>query len=210
MTAILGRKIGMTVKFDDGGKQVPLTVIQAGPCKVLQQKTAERDGYQAAVIGFEEVEGSKLKNRSLLGMFKKLGTPVYKVVREFRGLDAEAGSDLKVDGFSAGDNLQIEGVSRGKGWASAVKRWHFSTGRNSHGGKFVRALGGTGMCEFPGRVFKGRKMSGRMGGDKVTTRGIEVIDIIPEDNLLIVKGPVVGGENGLLKITKIGEAKKAA
>lgn len=202
MSGILGRKVGMTVKFADNGEQLPVTVIHAGPCKVVSLRTEEKDGYKAAVVGFEQIEGAKVKNRAVLGNFKKAGTPVYKVLKEFRNLEAEAGSDLTVEQFKAGDRLTISGTSRGKGFASAIKRWNFSRGRETHGGNFNRAIGGTGMCEFPGRVFKGKKMPGRMGNDKVTRKNIEVIDVIPEENLLIVKGPITGGENGLLTIQK--------
>lgn len=210
MSAILGRKIGMTVKFDESGEQIPVTVIQAGPCRVLKSKTVENDGYEAAVVGFEEIEGNRLKNQAKLGLFKKLGSPVFRVVREFRNLKAEDGSELSVEQFKAGDLLKVTGTSRGKGWAGAIKKWNFSRGRETHGAKFNRALGGTGMCEFPGRVFKGRKMSGRMGNEKVTQKSVEVVDVIKEDNLLVVKGSIVGGENGLLTIQKHGERKAAA
>jgi len=207
MSGILGRKIGMTVNFGVDGEMQAVTVIQAGPCKVLEQRTQEKHSYQAAVIGFEEVEGSRMKKKPRLGFFKKLGTPVYRVVREFRGLEVEPGTDIRVDQFAAGDRLTITGISRGKGWASAIKRWNFSRGRETHGGNFNRAIGSCGMKEFPARTIKGKKMSGRMGSDKITQKSVEVVEILPEDNLLIVRGPVVGGENALLKITKSGGSK---
>lgn len=206
MTAILGRKIGMTQSYGDDGRLLPVTLIEAGPCQVLQQKTEEKDGYQASVLGFEKIEGSKLKNRSRLGFFKKLGVPVFKVVREFRGLNLEVGSEISVSEFQAGDRITIVGVSRGKGWASGIKRWNFSRGRETHGGNFNRAIGSCGMKEFPGRTIKGKKMSGRMGGDRKTVKEIEIIGTIPEDNVLLVKGPVVGGENGLLIIERTTKA----
>lgn len=192
----------MTQSFGSDGKQTPLTVIQAGPCKVIELKTEDRDGYNSAVLGFEEVEGAKA-NRPTLGKFKKLKTPVFKTVREFRNFESEALADLKVDQFNVGDRIEVQGVSKGKGFASAIKRWNFSRGRETHGAKFNRAIGGTGMCEFPGRVFKGKKMPGQMGGATVKLKGVEVIEIIPEDNLLIVKGPIPGGVNGLLKIESV-------
>lgn len=212
MTAILGRKIGMTQSFDQNGKQVPVSIIQAGPCKVLATKSEQDDGYNAGVLGFEQTEGSKVKNKALLGYFKKLGTPVYRVIKEFRDLTAEVGSEISVSDFQAGDRLTVVGVSRGKGWASGIKRWNFSRGRETHGGNYNRSIGSCGMKEYPGRVLKGKKMSGRMGTDQKTVKNILVVDVIAEDNLLIVKGPIVGGENGLLYIQKMAKpkAKKAA
>lgn len=210
MTKILGRKIGMTQSFADEGTLVPCTVIQAGPCKVLQLKTKEKDGYESAVLGFEQVEGTKIKKRALLGYFKKLGTPVYKVVREFPGTEFEAGQDISVEQFQVGDVVEVQGVSRGKGWAGAIKRWNFSRGRETHGGNFNRALGSTGNNTWPARTVLGRKMSGRLGNETVTVKNLEVVAVMPEDNLLVLRGPVPGGENGLLKIIKTGEKKKAA
>lgn len=210
MSGILGRKIGMTQSFSEEGALVPVTVIQAGPCKVLELRAKDKNGYESAVLGFEEVEGAKLRKKALLGYFKKLGSPVFKIVREFRGLSAEAGQDISVSQFQPGDLLQIQGTSRGKGWAGAIKRWNFARGRESHGGDYNRALGSTGNNTWPARTVPGRKMSGRMGSELISIKNIEVVDVIPEDNLLIVKGPVPGGENGLLKIVKIGEKKKAA
>jgi len=206
MTAILGRKIGMTQSYREDGKLLPVTLIEAGPCRVLQQKTVDRDGYQAAVLGFEKVEGSKVKNRGRLGFFKKLGLPVFKIVREFRGIDLEVGKEINVSEFQPGDRITIVGVSRGKGWASGIKRWNFSRGRETHGGNFNRAIGSCGMKEFPGRTIKGKKMSGRMGGNRKTLKNVEVVGTIPEDNILLVKGPVTGGENGLLLIERTSKA----
>lgn len=192
----------MTQMFNDDGHLVPLTIIQAGPCKVLKLKEAEKDGYSAAVVGFEETEGSKLRSKAKLGFFKKLGTPVYRVVREFKNFEAEAGQELTVKDFQKGDSLQIQGTSKGKGFAGAIKRWNFARGRETHGGKFNRALGGTGQATEPARVFKGRKMAGQLGGETVSVKSIEVVDTIPEESLLIVKGPVPGAKNGLLRIMK--------
>jgi len=210
MTGILGRKIGMTVKFGTDGEMIPVTVIQAGPCKVIGKRNQQAHGYEACMVGFEEVPGNRLRKKLLLGFFKKLGTPAYRVVREFRGLEADVGTDLSVENFKPGDLLKVTGYSRGKGWAGAIKRWNFSRGRETHGGNFNRAIGGTGMKEYPGRVLKGKKMSGRMGNDKKTYKSIEVVETIPEDNLLIVKGPIAGGENGLLKIVKYSQKAAAA
>ena len=211
MGALLGRKVGMTKAFGNDGKYIPVTIVAAGPCKVLKKRTTDKDGYASAVLGFEETEGAKVKNRAKLGMFKALGSSVYRVVREFRSLgEVEAGADLTVEQFSEGDKVVVRGRSKGKGFAGAIKRWGFSRGRETHGGKFIRAIGGTGMCEFPGRVYKGRKMPGHMGDENVMVRPVEVMKVIPEENLLLVKGPLPGGKNGLLRIESWGSAKKKA
>lgn len=207
MSVLLGRKIAMTQSFSEEGTLLPVTVIQAGPCRVLGLRTKEQNGYEAAILGFEQIEGSKLKSKPGLGFFKKLGSPVFKVIREFRGMQAEINQEVSVEAFKAGDLLQIQGMSRGKGWAGAIKRWNFSRGRETHGGKFNRALGSTGNNTWPARTFRGRRMSGRLGYEKVSIKNVEVLSVIPEDNLLIVKGPVPGGENGLLTIKKIVERK---
>lgn len=202
MAVILGRKVAMTQAFNENGGLQPITIIQAGPCKVIETKTDEKNGYSSAVVGFDQIEGSKLKNKSLLGKFKKLGVPVFKVIREFRNFTAEQGSDLTVEQFQKGDKLVVSGRSKGKGFQNAIKRYNFSRGRETHGGNFNRAIGGTGMCEFPGRVFKGKKMPGHMGDRNLTQKSVTVVDVIPEENLLLVRGPVMGGKNGLLTIRK--------
>lgn len=208
MAGLIGRKIGMTQAYGEDGKYFPVTVIEAGPCKVLKTRTSDKDGYQAAVLGFEETEGAKIKNRSNLGMFKKLGTSVYKIIREFRSLEAEPGADLTVEQFQPGDKLIVRGRSKGKGFAGGIRRHGFSRGRETHGGKFIRAIGSSGMCEFPGRVFKGRKMPGHLGDKNTMTRPVEVLKIVPEENLLLVKGPLPGAKNGLLRIESFNTGKK--
>jgi len=209
MSGILGRKVGMTVKFGTGGEMIPVTVIQAGPCKIIKRRTVEKDGYEAGVLGFEEVEGAKLKKKALLGFFKKLGTPCYRVVREFRKVKGDVGTDVTVNDFKAGDLLKVTGTSIGKGWTGGIKKWNFSGGRGSHGGNFKRAIGSCGMKEWPGRTLKGKKMSGHMGVERVTTKSIEVIDVLPEDNVIVLKGPITGFDGGLVILEKYG-VKKAA
>ncbi len=210
MAAILGRKVGITSGYDANGGEIPVTVIQAGPCKVLSVRTKDKEGYEAAVVGFEEIEGVKLKKKSLLGFFKKLGTSCYQVVREFRDFKPEVGAELKVDQFQPGDILKIEGISKGHGWTSVIKKWNFGTGRESHGGNCQRKMGSSGMHTWPAHVIKGKKMSGRWGSERVTIRSVEVVQSIPEDNLLLVKGPLPGGRRGLLKIQKLSAAKAKA
>lgn len=210
MTTLIGRKVGMTQNFGSEGQLTPLTVVQAGPCRVLTYRTQEKDGYEAAVVGFEEVAGSKLtnKNQAELGFFKKLGSPVYRTVREFSQRAAEPGSDLTVEQLQAGDRVEVRAVSKGKGWAGAIRRWNFSRGRETHGGKFNRALGSTGQNTEPARVMKGTKMSGRLGGESIYLRSVVVVDVIPEENLLVLKGPIPGGKGNLITIKKRETSKK--
>lgn len=210
MSALIGRKIGMTQVFGPDGEMLPATVIQAGPCRVLKHRTEDKDGYTASVLGFDEVPGAKLKNKSLLGWFKKLKTPAYRFVREFDLIEAEEGSEVTVEQFQKGDFVKLQGISKGKGWAGAIKRWNFSRGRETHGGNFNRALGGTGMNTWPARTYPGRKMSGRLGNETVSLVAVEVIDVMPEDGLLVVKGPVPGSKNGIVKIEKTLRGKKKA
>ncbi|TVQ80286.1 MAG: 50S ribosomal protein L3 [Bradymonadales bacterium] len=208
MSALIGRKIAMTQVFGPDGELVPATIIQAGPCRVLEHKTAETAGYESSILGFEEIPGAKLKKKALLGWFKKLKSPAYRVVREFSRVEAEVGSLVGVEQFKAGDSVKIQGVSKGKGWAGAIKRWNFSRGRETHGGNFNRALGGTGMNTWPARTYRGRKMSGRLGNETTSLVAVQVVAVMPEDALLIVKGPVPGCKTGLLKIEMSSRGKK--
>jgi len=212
MACILGRKIAMTQAFGQDGELIPVTVIQAGPCKVVSQRSIDKEGYQSVVIGFEEIEGAKLRSKPLLGFFKKLGTPVYRILREFRGMEIAPGTDLNVSQFQPGDVLVVEGVSKGKGMTSVIKKWNFGTGRESHGGNCQRKMGSSGMHTWPAHVIKGKKMAGRWGNDKITLHSVEVVKAIPEDNLLLVKGPLPGSPQSLVAIHKPATktAKKAA
>lgn len=212
MACILGRKIAMTQTYGPDGEQIPVTVIEAGPCKVVSQRTKDKDGYSATVLGFEEVEGAKLGSKPLLGLFKKLSSPAFKVLREFRDIEMAAGSDAKVDQFKEGDILIVEGISKGKGMTSVIKKWNFRTGRESHGGNCQRKMGSSGMHTWPAHVIKGKKMSGRWGNDKITLRTVEVVKVVAEDNLLMVKGPLPGTPLSLVSIQKapVKAKKKAA
>jgi large subunit ribosomal protein L3 len=207
MAMILGRKIGMTQTFGPEGEFIPVTVIKAGPCKLLELRTPEKHGYSAAVVGFEEVEGARVKDKARLGFFKKLGTSVYRVSKEFRDGAGEVGADLSVGQFNARDVVEICGTSKGHGWTGVIKKWNFATGRESHGGNCQRKMGSSGMHTWPAHVIKGKKMSGRWGSEKITLEYVEVVGIVPEDNLLLVKGPLPGGKHGLLSIRKVGVAK---
>lgn len=199
---IIGKKIGMTQLFAKDGKLIPVTVIQATPCSVVQKKVIDRDGYSAFQIGFEEIEERKV-TKPLAGHFKKAGVAATRYLREFRleGTDGlEIGQSISVDIFAAGEKVDIVGVSKGKGFAGGVKRHHFKGGGASHGSMHHRAPGSIGASSFPSRVFKGQRLPGHMGQDRVTTLGLEIVAVKKEQNLLLVKGAVPGAKNGLVII----------
>lgn len=200
---ILGRKVGMSQVFDEEGKAVPVTVIEAGPCYVVQKKTPERDGYAALQIGFDEIDAKKL-NRPLRGHFSKNNIRPLRFLKEIR-LDRgnidnyEVGQEVKVDIFNPGDYVDVQGVSKGKGFAGGIKRHGFHRGPMKHGSKYHRRPGSLG-AKGPARVFKGRKLPGRTGGEKVTVRNLEVVKVDADRNLLLVRGAVPGPRMGLLLI----------
>ncbi|KUK36128.1 MAG: large subunit ribosomal protein [Thermacetogenium sp.] len=200
---ILGRKVGMSQVFDEEGKAVPVTVIEAGPCYVVQKKTPERDGYAALQLGFEEVEANKL-NRPLRGHFAKNGVRPLRFLKEIR-LDSDAvdsyevGQEVKVDIFNPGDYVDVQGVTKGKGFAGGIKRHGFHRGPMKHGSKYHRRPGSLG-AKGPARVFKGRKLPGRAGGEMRTVKNLKVVKVDPEHNLLLVRGAVPGPRMGLLLI----------
>lgn len=208
MKAILGKKIGMTQVFDEAGRMLPVTVVEAGPCLVTQVRTADRDGYTAVQIGYGEIS-EKHANRPLLGHLRKAGVGPRRHLREFRVEDPERyelGQEIKVDIFAPGEVVDVRGTSRGKGFAGAIKRHGFRRGPMSHGSKYHRGVGSLGGSSDPSRVFKGRKMPGRMGGEKVTVQGLELVRVDPERNLLLVKGSVPGVCGSLLTIRASGKA----
>lgn len=209
MGVIIGRKIGMSQVFGEDGELIPVTVIQAGPCKVLEARTTDKHGYQAIVVGFEELAGAKVR-KPLLGMFKKLQSEAFRFVKEFRDHAANPGETITVEQFKKGDEVRIEGTTIGKGWAGVIKKWNFSRGRESHGGNFNRAMGSAGMHTWPARTIPGKKMSGHLGVEKKTLKAVTVVDVIPEDNLLIVKGPCPGVDMAVLKISTTASTKKKA
>ncbi|AFV12759.1 50S ribosomal protein L3 [Thermacetogenium phaeum DSM 12270] len=200
---ILGRKVGMSQVFDEEGKAVPVTVIEAGPCYVVQKKTPERDGYAALQLGFGEVEANKL-NRPLRGHFTKSGVKPLRFLKEIR-LDSDAvdsyevGQEVKVDIFNPGDYVDVQGVTKGKGFAGGIKRHGFHRGPMKHGSKYHRRPGSLG-AKGPARVFKGRKLPGRAGGEMRTVKNLKVVKVDPEHNLLLVRGAVPGPRMGLLLI----------
>lgn len=208
MKGILGKKLGMTQVFNDQGMVIPVTVIEAGPCVVVQKKTVENDGYSAVQLGFEP-RAERRVNKPLRGHFAKAGVKPFHYLREIRVEnpdDYQVGQEIKVDVFAAGDLVDVKGISKGKGFAGGVKRHGFGRGPMAHGSKYHRRPGSLG-AKGPARVFKGRKLPGHMGHRTVTVQNLEVVKTIPERNLLLVKGAVPGPRKGLLVITKAKKAK---
>lgn len=206
---ILGKKIGMGQTFSKNGEVVPVTLIEAGPCVVVQVKTRERDGYQAMQLGFEDIKEKKLTS-SLKGYFEKAGVSPKKYLAELRLDDSEGfqiGQEIKADIFSEGDLVDVIGVSRGKGFAGVIKRWGFHGRPASHGHHYHRAPGSIGAAATPSRVMKGKKLPGHMGVTRVTASSLEVVKVDADKNLLVVKGSVPGPKGGLLMIR---EAKRSA
>jgi len=199
---ILGKKIGMTRIFDQDGKQVGVTVIQAGPCVVVQAKTAATDGYEGVQLGFEDRKLSKL-NSPMTGHFEKRGVPAKRYLKEFRVADGGAyqvGQTVTLEGFASGQVVDIIGVSKGKGFAGGMKRHGFKGGPGTHGSKVHRAPQSSGATDAA-RVFKGTRKPGHMGDVQVTARGLKVVSVDRERNLLVVKGAVPGAPGGLLRIS---------
>ena len=205
MSGLIGKKIGMTSIFDDSGKNVPCTVIEAGPCIVTQVRTEEVDGYKALQLGFDD-KTEKNAVKAEQGHFKKAGSTVKKKVVEFKGYDKEykIGDSIKVDHFEEGEFVDVSGISKGKGFQGVVKRHGFAgVGQATHGQhNRLRAPGSIGAASYPARVFKGMKMAGRMGGEKVKVMNLRVLKVIPEKNLLVLKGCIPGHKNSYLTIEK--------
>ncbi|MGA9117484.1 MAG: 50S ribosomal protein L3 [Bacteroidota bacterium] len=206
MTGLLGKKIGMTSVFDESGEAVPCTVIEAGPCFVTQVKTMERDGYQAVQLGFGE-RRERLLTKAVAGHLAKSKVKPVRFIREFRlrGMaDLQPGQEIKVESvFSRGDVVSVVGNSKGRGFQGVVKRHHFGGGFRTHGqSDRERAPGSVGSSSYPSRVFRGQRMAGRMGGERVTVRNLRVVGVIADSNLLLLKGSVPGAINGILEIRK--------
>jgi large subunit ribosomal protein L3 len=199
---LIGRKVGMTEIFFEDGTQIPATVIKAGPCFIVQKKSLEKDGYNAIQIGFEEAKPQK-KTKSLLGHYKKAGVSPVKFLMEFGVLsgksdDYKFGDIIKADIFKEGDIIDVAGTSKGKGFAGSMKRHGFSGQPDSHGGMSHRKPGSIGQHSYPARVWKGIKMPGHMGAERVTIQGLQVIKVESEKYLVFVKGSVPGPDGGLL------------
>jgi large subunit ribosomal protein L3 len=202
---ILGKKVGMTRVYDEVGQAVPVTVIEAGPCKVLQVKTEAIDGYSAIQVGFGDKKASRV-NKAIGGHFKKSNSDGYYFIREFRVENDsayEVGQEVTLDTvMKVGDKVDVQGTSKGRGFQGVIKRHGFSGGGSGHGSMFHRAPGSIGCSAYPARVVKGKKMPGRMGNDTVLRKNVIVVDIRSEENVVLLKGPLPGAKNGLLKIFK--------
>ena len=205
MSGLIGKKVGMTSIFDENGKNVPCTVIEAGPCVVTQVRTKDVDGYIGLQLGFDD-KAEKRANKAEIGHFKKAGTAPKKKVIEFQGFKGEykLGDTLGVDIFVEGEFVDVVGTSKGKGFQGVVKRHGFAgVGQSTHGQhNRLRAPGSIGAGSDPSRVFKGMRMAGRMGGDRVTVQNLRVLKVVPEKNLLVVKGAVPGHKNGYVTIQR--------
>ena len=202
---IIGRKLGMTRIFADDGTAVAVTVIKAGPCPVTQVKTVETDGYNALQIGFEDVAEKKV-TKAMKGHFAKAGVAACREVRELRLAEAatvEAGAVLTAEMFAAGDKVKVTGTSIGKGYQGVMRRWNFHGMDDGHGDEKVHRSGGSiGNNTFPGHVFKGKKMAGHWGAERVTQQGLKIVEVRAEDNVILIKGAVPGPKNGLVLVRK--------
>jgi large subunit ribosomal protein L3 len=209
MTGIIGKKLGMTRIFDESGAAVTVTVIEAGPCLVTRVRTKDRDGYEAVQLGFGRAKTKSL-TKPVLGQFAKVNLPPQKRLREFRVTDPskfEVGQEIKVDIFAPGEYVDVTGVSKGRGFQGVVKRHGFHGGDEAHGCMSHRVPGSLGQSAAPSRVYKGRKLPGRMGGERVTVRRVSVVQVDADQNVLLVRGAVPGAANGLVVVRKSNTGK---
>lgn len=208
---ILGKKLGMTQVFAADGKRIPVTVVEAGPCVVLQKKTAATDGYNALQLGFGERKAHRV-NKPEMGHFRKSGKGAFAHLRELPAEDVDTysvGDEITCDNvFAAGDIIDVTATSKGKGFQGVIKRYHFSGGRATHGSMFHRSPGSIGASAWPSRVFKGQKMAGQMGNERVTIQNLQVVEIRAEENLILVKGAIPGPKNSLVMLRKGVKVKK--
>ncbi len=209
ISAIIGRKLDMTQIFAADGAAYPVTLVQVGPCTVTQVKTVENDGYGALQIGFG-TKKAKSVNRPLKGHMDKVGKGYFEVLREIPAenpSEHNLGDQVLADIFQIGDRIDIIGKSKGKGFAGTIKRWRFSRGPDGHGSKNVREPGSTGMATYPGRVIKGKKMPGQKGNKRTTVLNLKIVDVRPENNLLLVHGAVPGAKNGIVIVRRTNREK---
>jgi len=202
---IIGKKVGMTQVYAEDGRAYPVTVIEAGPCVVVQRKSKGKDGYSAVQLGLVEARKAKRVTKAMKGHFDKAGLPPCRVLREFRvaeGAEVKVGDKVSVDLFAAGDTISVSGTSRGLGFQGVVKRHHFRGGAATHGSMFHRAPGSIGASAWPSRTLKGMKAAGHMGAEKVTVRNVEVVRVDAGNNLLIVRGSVPGAGGAIVVIRK--------
>ena len=201
MKAILGKKLGMTQIFDEAGKVIPVTVIEAGPCVVVQKKVADKDGYDAVQLGFVDLPDRKA-NKPQIGHFKKAGLSVKKYVKEFQlanAADLNVGDEIKADTFAEGDCVDVTGTSKGKGYAGVVKRWNAHSQQHTHGvGPVHRSVGSMGPATDPSRVMPGKKMAGHLGSEQVTVQNLDVVKVDAELNLIAVRGAIPGPKGGIV------------
>ena len=200
---IIGKKIGMTQIFDEAGKVIPVTVVEAGPCVVVQKKTVENDGYEAVQLGFGDIRAKRV-NKPLAGHFKKADVAMKRTLKEFRFEDISSlnvGDIVKADAFAEGDIVDVSGTSKGKGFAGTIKRHNNSRLKETHGtGPVHRHAGSMGACSSPSRIYKGKGMPGHMGAEKVTVQNLEIVNIDAENNLIAIKGAIPGPKNGTVTI----------
>ncbi len=200
---IIGKKIGMTQLFDENGNIIPVTVVEAGPCVVVQRKTTENDGYEAVQIGFGAISDKKL-TKAQKGHFAKADVAAKRVLREFRlsQIALSVGDIIKADTFAPGDKVDVCGTSKGKGYAGTIKRWHNHRLKETHGsGPVHRHAGSNGACSSPSRVFKGKRLPGHMGSQRVTVQNLDIVKVDAENNLIAIRGAVPGPKNGFVYIT---------
>ncbi len=196
---LIGKKIGMTQIFDEDGHAVGVTVVELGPCTVISKKKNSR-----VQIGFDPAKEKNL-SKPKLGQFTKAGTRPFKILKEFQASDPESvevGQEINLDMFTIGERVKVTGTSKGKGFAGVMKRWNFGGGRKSHGSRSHRIPGAVGQCAWPAKIFRGKKMPGRLGGDRVTLPRVEVIDIRADENLILLRGPIPGADGGIVTIRK--------
>ena len=196
---LIGKKLGMLQTFDNEGKALGITVVQAGPCTVVQKKA-----QSSVQLGFGQVKESRI-SKSVLGQFKKAGVDFCAILKEFEvdnSEDVQVGQKITADIFNQGDYVKVVGISKGKGFAGVMKKWNFGGGRETHGSRSHRIPGSIGQCAWPSRVFKGRKMPGRMGGASVTCPSVEVVQVRADENLILLKGPIPGSRGSIVIIRK--------
>lgn len=200
--AIIGRKIGMSQVFDENGKVIPVTVVEAGPCPVVQKKTVDKDGYEALQLGFGTI-ADKNVNAPVKGHYKKANIAPMRVLKEFRlnnCADYEVGSVIKADIFAEGDKVDVSGTTKGHGFSGTIKRWNFHIGPLAHGSGYHRGVGSMGSNSSPSRVFKNKKMPGQYGNEKCTVQNLQVVRVDADRNLLLIKGAVPGARGGIVTV----------
>lgn len=202
MKAILGKKVGMTQIFTEEGVVIPVTVVEAGPCVVVQKKTPETDGYSAVQVGFGEIR-EKLVNKPKMGHYKKSGVPAKRYLREFKTDEAlEVGAEIKADVFEAGDIVDVTGTSKGRGFKGVIQRWGQHRGPMTHGSRYHRRPGSMGACSYPGKVFKSKRLPGHTGSETKTVQNLRIEMVDAERNMLLIKGAVPGAKGQLITIKK--------